>query len=56
MTPRVPNHRAPDPIDEIAKLRDDVDELLARTAPSPPAMFVREVVLPLVAVQSGGET
>lgn len=54
MAPKTPNRRNPDPVEDIAKLRADVDELMARSAPSPPAMFVREVVLPIVA--TGGAT
>ena len=39
MAPRTPNKRTPDPVEEIAALRADVDYLLARGAPPPPAMF-----------------
>lgn len=47
MAPRTPNKRTPHPLDEIAKLRADIDYLLARAAPAPSPMFVREMVLPL---------
>jgi hypothetical protein len=50
MAPRTPNKRTPDPVEEIAALRADVDYLLARGAPPPPAMFVREVVLSITQV------
>lgn len=47
MAPRTPNRRIPDPTETLGQLRADVDELLARAAPAPPAIFVREAVLPL---------
>lgn len=47
MTAKAPNHRLPNPLDEIVRLRADVDELLRRGNPAPPPRFVREVVLPI---------
>lgn len=55
MTPKSPNRRNPNPVETLAQLRADLDELLARGAPAPSAMFVREVALPIV-VDIGGET
>jgi len=54
MAPRTPNKRTPDPVDEIAALRADVDYLLARGAPAPPDMFVREVILSIAQVTEEG--
>lgn len=54
MAPRTPNKRTPDLVDEIAALRADIDYLLARGAPPPPAMFVREVILPIAQVTEDG--
>ena len=55
MAPRTPNKRNPDPVDEIARLRADVDYLLARGAPPPPPRFGREMVPPPPGTGGGGE-
>jgi len=55
MAPRTPNKRTPDPVEEIAALRADIDYLLARGAPPPPPRFVREMVLPLPLAAGGGD-
>lgn len=54
MAPRTPNKRTPNPAETIAALRADIDELLARAAPAPPAMFVREVLLPVIVEDGEG--
>jgi hypothetical protein len=50
MAPRTPNKRTPSPVETMAALRADIDELLARAAPPSPPIFVREMVLPLAPV------
>lgn len=48
MAPKTPNPRLPNPLDALAGIQADIDELMARAAPPGASMFVREVVLPVV--------